>query len=249
MTDKPAAHPEPPGDLAERSPFLTQLAAGTILSRIHRHDKGAVFFGKTSGNRFDSPDGSFGVLYVEGTMDAHILQRREMPTDPYRPFDQSFVLLASLVKKLIEESGKAGREVKALSVSVGGPLRIEEGVLLDPPHLPGWHNVRLKEALREAFRGLPVFVEHDGNAGALAEFYFGVGRTRPGLKHLVFLTFGTGLRAGLIVNGQIVHGASDTAGYGEERQQDHAENGPHRVSMAWMTVGYKADGHRHRLHL
>jgi RES domain-containing protein len=64
MMDKPGAHPEPPGDLAKRSPFLTQLAAGTILSRIHRQDKGAVFFGKTIGNRFDSPDGSFGVLYV-----------------------------------------------------------------------------------------------------------------------------------------------------------------------------------------
>jgi hypothetical protein len=39
------------------------------------------------------------------------------------------------------------------------------------------------------------------------------------------------------------------AGDGEEHQQDHAENGPHRVSMAWMTLGYKANGHRHGLHL
>jgi glucokinase len=102
--------------------------------------------------------------------------------------------------------------VTALSVSVGGPLRIAEGILIDPPHLPGWHGVRLKDRLAERFPGLPVSVEHDGNAGALAEFHFGVGKARSDLRHLIFLTFGTGLGAGLIVNGQILHGATDTAG-------------------------------------
>jgi glucokinase len=63
-----------------------------------------------------------------------------------------------------------------------------------------------------AFPQLPVFVEHDGNAGALAEFHFGVGRGRPGLQHLIFLTVGTGIGAGIVVGGRILHGASDTAG-------------------------------------
>jgi glucokinase len=152
------------------------------------------------------------IAIVEGTADAQVLQRREMATEPRRPFDQAFPDLARLVEQLIEESRNAGRAVKALSVSVGGPLKIEEGVLLNPPHLPGWHNVRLKEAFVEAFPGLPVYVEHDGNAGALAEFRFGIGCQRSGLQHMVFLTFGTGLGAGLIVNGQIVRGATDTAG-------------------------------------
>jgi glucokinase len=70
----------------------------------------------------------------------------------------------------------------------------------------------LRDQLMEAFPALPVFVEHDGNAGALAEFYFGAGRGRPNLRHLVFLTCGTGLGAGLIVNGQLLRGATDTAG-------------------------------------
>jgi glucokinase len=152
------------------------------------------------------------IAIVEGAADGQILQRREMATEPHRGFDQSFPELSRLGDKLIEESRNAGREMKALSVSVGGPLRIEEGVLLNPPHLPGWHNVRLKERLAETFPDLPVYVEHDGNAGALAEFRFGIGRQKPGLQHLVFLTFGTGLGAGLIVNGQVVHGATDMAG-------------------------------------
>ncbi len=99
-----------------------------------------------------------------------------------------------------------------MSASLPGPLKIEEGVLLDPPNLPGWHGARVKDKLAELFPALPVFAEHDGNAGALAEFHFGAGAGRRGLRHLIFLTCGTGMGAGLIVNGRIVHGASDTAG-------------------------------------
>jgi glucokinase len=152
------------------------------------------------------------IAVVEGTGDARIVQRREIATEAERPFEDRFPALVSLVNQVIEEAARAGREVRALSVAVGGPLRIAEGVLLDPPHLPGWHGARLKQRLAESFPRLPVYVEHDGNAGALAEFRFGVGRERPGLEHLIFLTFGTGLGAGFIVNGKILHGASDTAG-------------------------------------
>jgi glucokinase len=149
---------------------------------------------------------------VEGTRGAEILQRDEAPTEAARPFDETFPALAARVEQTVRRAAEAGRSVTALSVSVGGPLRIAEGILIDPPHLPGWHGVRLKDRLAERFPGLPVSVEHDGNAGALAEFHFGVGKGRRDLRHLIFLTFGTGLGAGLIVNGQILHGATDTAG-------------------------------------
>lgn len=64
MTDFPGEHPEPPADLADRSPLLLKPVSGTVFSRIHNRNNGPVFFGKTGRNRFDSPDGSFGVLYV-----------------------------------------------------------------------------------------------------------------------------------------------------------------------------------------
>jgi glucokinase len=149
---------------------------------------------------------------VEGTFNAQVLQRSEVPTEAARPFDDTFPALALLIEQTIARASQAGRKVTALSVSIGGPLRISAGILIDPPHLSGWHHVRLKDQLQARFPALPVFIEHDGNAGALAEFHFGVGRTRPNLEHLIFLTFGTGLGAGIIVNGKILHGASDTAG-------------------------------------
>ncbi len=170
---------------------------------------------------------------VEGTADAQILKRQEIPTNGQKPFNQTFPRIAALVADRIAEAKNDGRQVTAISVSVGGPLKIAEGVLVTPPHLAGWHGVGLKERLDKRFPALPVYVEHDGNAGALAEFHFGVGREDPGLKHLVFLTLGTGLGAGLIINGQVVRGATDTAGeVGHLRLADHGPVG-HGKPGSW----------------
>jgi glucokinase len=147
-----------------------------------------------------------------------------MHTRASEPFAKTFPQIVDNLKQILKTASLAGRTIVALSVSVGGPVLIEEGLLLNPPHLPGWHGANLKKALQGAFPHLPVYLEHDGNAGALAELFFGVGKDRPGLQHLVFLTFGTGIGAGIIVNGQILHGASDTAG--EIGHWRLAENGP-----------------------
>jgi len=161
---------------------------------------------------------------VEGTASAQILQRIEFPTNAAEPFARTFPAIADDARRLIVAARAAGRAISAISVSIGGPLRIEEGFLINPPHLPGWHHLPLKAHLENLFPGLPVFVEHDGNAGALAEFHFGVGRDRPGLRHLIFLTFGTGVGGGFILNGRLLRGASDTAG--EIGHLRLAEEGP-----------------------
>ncbi len=64
MTDKPGEHPEPPADFAARSPVLYKLEEGTVIYRLHRADRDALYFGRTGDNRFDAPDGRFGVLYA-----------------------------------------------------------------------------------------------------------------------------------------------------------------------------------------
>ena len=64
MTDFPGDHPEPPTDLSTRTPLFAELPAGAVLSRLHARSKSPLFFGRTGGNRFDSPDRSYGVLYA-----------------------------------------------------------------------------------------------------------------------------------------------------------------------------------------
>jgi glucokinase len=161
---------------------------------------------------------------LEGTPDGRILQRIELPTRAAEPFALTFPAIVANLNALLSGARQAGRRISAISVSIGGPLKIQQGILINPPHLPGWHHVPLKTRLEQVFPDYPVYIEHDGNAGALAEFHFGVGKHRPGLQHLIFLTFGTGIGAGLIVNGRILRGASDTAG--EIGHWRLAEDGP-----------------------
>jgi glucokinase len=175
---------------------------------------------------------------VEGDASGGILQRTEIPTEPERPFAATFPRLAGAVRGQLAVAATAGRRIAALSVSIGGPLKIREGILIDPPHLPGWHGLDLKARLSAEFPELPVFVEHDGNAGALAEFHFGAGRGRAGLRHLIFLTFGTGLGAGFIIDGRVLHGASDTAG--EIGHWRLSETGPVGFGKAGSWEGYSA---------
>jgi glucokinase len=174
---------------------------------------------KTYGNQDAAHDTIIGIdvggtktTVVEGTRDGHILARSEHATEGARRFADSWPSLAARVAATIAQAEQSGRRPGAISVAVGGPLLASEGRLIDPPNLPGWHNVALADRLRERFPGRAVHIEHDAKAGALAEFRFGVGATRPRLTDMVFLTFGTGLGAGIITGGRLVRGEHEMAG-------------------------------------
>lgn len=158
---------------------------------------------------------------ILGDAKAQVYRRIEVPTPAQEPFGPAVDKIAAAADAMMVECKSDGVGIpQAISVSVGGPLDIDRGVLYAPPHLAAWGEAPLKAHLEEVF-DLPVYVEHDGNAGALAEFYFGAGR---GTRNMVFLTMGTGLGAGLILNGRIYHGSSDMAG--EVGHVRMAEDGP-----------------------
>lgn len=98
--------------------------------------------------------------------------------------------------------------VEGIGISCGGPLDSKTGVILSPPNLPGWDRIAITDFFRER-TGLPAYLCNDANACALAEWKLGAGR---GYSNVIFLTFGTGLGAGLILNGRLYCGASDMAG-------------------------------------
>ena len=97
---------------------------------------------------------------------------------------------------------------QAIGVSCGGPLDSQKGQILSPPNLPGWDQIPIADLLREEF-GIPVFLKNDADACALAEWKLGAGK---GAKNMAFFTFGTGMGAGLILNGELYTGACDMAG-------------------------------------
>ena len=110
--------------------------------------------------------------------------------------------------------------IDAIGISCGGPLNSKTGIIMRPPNLPKWDNIKIVSILENRYH-VPVRLQNDANACALAEWKYGAGR---GTNNMVFMTFGTGLGAGLILNGKLYTGTNDNAG--EAGHIRLSENGP-----------------------
>ena len=116
--------------------------------------------------------------------------------------------LISSAKEILNRNGISADDVLACGVSCGGPLNSDTGVIMRPPNLPDWDNVPLADIVKNEL-GIPCKVRNDADACALAECQFGAGK---GTKNMIFLTFGTGMGAGLILDGKLYSGTCGTAG-------------------------------------
>lgn len=112
------------------------------------------------------------------------------------------------VEELLKRNSLSPEDILCAGISCGGPLDSRRGVILSPPNLPGWDCVPIVDMIEERFR-FDAYLQNDANACALAEWKFGAGR---GFDDIAFLTFGTGLGAGLILDGRLYCGANDNAG-------------------------------------
>ncbi len=137
-----------------------------------------------------------------------IISKVRKPTLAEKGPDYALQLLFEMVRETITQAGLEQHAISAIGVSCGGPLDTKTGVVYSPPNLPGWDALPLKAELESTFQ-LPVTIENDANASALAEFRFGGGR---GYKAVLYITMSTGIGGGLVLNGQIYHGANDSAG-------------------------------------
>lgn len=126
--------------------------------------------------------------------------------------------------------------LSGIGISCGGPLDSEKGIIHSPPNLPGWDAVPIVDIFQKEF-AVPVAVQNDANACALAEWMMGAGQ---GTKNMVFLTFGTGMGAGLIINGQLYSGTNDLAG--EVGHIRLAEDGPVGFGKAGSFEGFCSGG-------
>ena len=134
--------------------------------------------------------------------DIRLLKKEKCPTD-----------LSVSPEKMIEKlvlmaDGILERDPDAIGISCGGPLDSKKGIIMSPPNLTGWDNVAIVDIIGAHYSVRPK-LQNDANACALAEWRFGAGR---GCENMVFLTFGTGLGAGLILGGRLYEGTNGNAG-------------------------------------
>lgn len=142
-------------------------------------------------------------LGLDNNGDLSILSQSEVFSTPeHKPYEliDKFITFINEVKE--------SYTIRSIGISCGGPLNSKTGVILSPPNLPGWDEIEIVRILEEK-TGLNAYLCNDANAGALTEWMYGAGK---GTQNMVFLTFGTGMGAGLILDGKLYAGTNDMAG-------------------------------------
>ena len=117
-------------------------------------------------------------------------------------------ILQHALDELEKMAAEAGARVVAVGVGCGGPLSRSRGLILSPANLPGWDEFPIVGLIRGRM-GVPVELDNDANAAALAEHEYGAGR---GAENMVYMTISTGIGGGLIIGGRLIHGVGDAAG-------------------------------------
>ena len=136
---------------------------------------------------------------IDGVM--HILDKKVIPTDHSISGYEMIDKMCAMAEEMTDDFSHIG-------ISCGGPLDNKRGVIISPPNLPTFRNIEVVDYLNKKYNGF-VRLENDADACAFAEWKYGAGR---GSQNMVFLTFGTGLGAGLILGGKLYTGANGNAG-------------------------------------
>lgn len=191
--------------------------------RIGSADRGAIIGIDIGGTKC-------AVLRADG--EGKVLRRVAFPTRP----DRGPARALSRIAKTIEAMRQGDPDPPRFGISCGGPLDARRGVILSPPNLPGWDEIPIAQFLTDRFGGTATLM-NDANAGALAEWRFGVAR---GCSDVVFFTFGTGLGAGLILGGRLHTGPDDLAG--EAGHWRLARSGPSGHGKAGSFEGFCSGG-------
>mgnify|MGYP000584160019 CR=1 FL=1 len=165
-----------------------------------------------------------------------IVDKVVFPTDSEKGPDHAINRIMEEIGLMITKQKSSALHFKAIGVSCGGPLDSKKGIIKSPPNLYGWNNIKIVEMLEKQF-GIKTKLQNDANACVLAEWKFGAAK---GYENVIFLTFGTGMGAGLILNGRLYTGANDMAGeVGHIRLEN---NGPVGYGKSGSFEGFCSGG-------
>ncbi len=174
-----------------------------------------------------------GILNGKGL---NIIDKIKFPTVVLKGPESTLSNIENSMNNIIARNKLTISNIKSIGISCGGPLDSKRGIIMSPPNLPGWDNIHIVERFGGTFK-VPVKIQNDANACALAEWKFGAAK---GFNNVVFLTFGTGMGAGLILDGRLYRGTCDMAG--EVGHIRLAESGPVGFGKAGSFEGFCSGG-------
>jgi glucokinase len=141
-------------------------------------------------------------------MTGEVLAKWKVSTAGIRDPEVVVGLMHEGVEALLQETGLSRDSLRAVAAGAPGVTDVEDGIVIATSYLMGWRDVPFRTLL-EAKLGVPAAVENDVNTAALAESKIGAGR---GVRDFVFLAVGTGIGAGIVLNGRLFHGMDWSAG-------------------------------------
>jgi glucokinase len=150
---------------------------------------------------------------VDGS--AHIRHQARSPMAPHGNAAAGLAAVVAAVNMLSMSS--QGRELGGIGISSPGPLDPTTGIVINPPNLPCWRNFPLVSEIEQIY-GVPVKLDNDANCGALAEAKWGAGRS---YRNVFYVTIGTGIGTGIVINGNLYHGRTGAAGEGGHLSIDY----------------------------
>lgn len=165
-----------------------------------------------------------------------IQDKAKFSTELQKGYLYTLEKISEAIKDMLNRNSLDIKEIDGIGISCGGPLDSKRGIILSPPNLIGWDNVPVLEFFKNRF-GIETRLQNDANACALAEWKFGAAR---GYKNIVLLTFGTGMGAGIILDGRLYSGTNDMAG--EIGHIRLSENGPVGYGKAGSFEGFCSGG-------
>jgi glucokinase len=134
--------------------------------------------------------------------DGNPLGKASVPTDAEKGAEHGIASIKRVFELALEESGVRKQEIRGIGLATPGTMDIPNGMLLDPPNLPGWNNFAVRQRT-EAAIGIQTVLQNDANAAAYGEFWAGAAKEADSL---VFWTLGTGIGCGIIIGDLIVEG-------------------------------------------
>ncbi len=144
------------------------------------------------------------LLDLAGTVLAETTTSTPSAEDP----DEVVRTIATAIDGLVAGAGIAVEAVLGVGIASPGPIDVDAGVVLDPPFLPRWRDVPLRDALAEA-TGFPVLLEKDVTAAVVGEMFLA---GESSARNFAFVYFGTGFGVGLVVDHEPVRGVGSNAG-------------------------------------
>ena len=137
-----------------------------------------------------------------------IIYSNSVPTYAKMGYEYTVNNIKQAIKDLMKETNTTAKDIDGIGFDFPGQVDYKPGVVKLAPNIPGWVNVPIAQMIEEEFH-IPTRIDNDVRCAALGEMKFGAGQ---GCENFVCITVGTGIGSGLVVNGQLVRGASNAAG-------------------------------------